>query len=181
MWQCACLAKTLSWAFQAGSLGYVDILFFSLLKVDQKMSWLLIQSQKAVAENHRARPVLCLKLLSLCFTGDFGIYSPSRLSPIDTENRNLPSHKLSLNLPCLHKRIEWCALLDSWCQPYVQEFKKSFDISSSLSDRVLCFRGSLWCSCVNSQESAAKPADRMVLSWRWGYLGNKWRVLSSVA
>lgn len=35
----------------------------------------------------------------------FGIYSPSRLSPIDTENRNLPSHKLSLNLPCLHKRI----------------------------------------------------------------------------
>lgn len=35
------------------------------------MSWLLIQSQKAVVENHGARPVLCLKLLSLCFTGDF--------------------------------------------------------------------------------------------------------------
>lgn len=54
------------------------------------MSWLLMQSQKAVVENHRARPVLCVKQLSLFFIGDFGVYLPSGLSPVDTENRNIP-------------------------------------------------------------------------------------------
>jgi len=52
-------------------VGYLDVLFFSVLKLDQKVSCLLIQSQKAVVENHRARPVLCVKLLSLCFAGAF--------------------------------------------------------------------------------------------------------------
>lgn len=64
------------------------------------------ESQKQLVSSAAEQDVLSPALLALCFTGDFlDFYSPFRLSPIDTEKRNLPGHNLNLNLPCLHKGI----------------------------------------------------------------------------